>query len=103
MNMDAATAAAAAITAQLKDVRIHFAQTPSRDVTPSGVTPAPYGSGPLIRDRLHFFGSYEGNYQNRSNRVNFVPPTGFPARDTVNLAQYTGNFTSPFRERLLFG
>ena len=59
--------------------------------------------GPIIRDRLHFFGSYEGNYQNRDNRVAFAPPSGFPALDTVNLAQYNGQFTSPFRETLLFG
>lgn len=59
--------------------------------------------GPIMRDRLFFFGSYEGNYQNRTNLVNFTPPTGFPALDSVNLAQYNGNFTSPFRETLLFG
>src|SRR5690606_17484367 len=59
--------------------------------------------GPIIRDRLHFFGSYEGNYQNRDNRVAFAPPAGFPALDTVNLTQYNGQFTSPFRETLLFG
>src|SRR6266851_4465825 len=39
--------------------------------------------GPIQRDRLFFFGSYEGNYQNRSNLVNFaLPPTGFPDLDT---------------------
>jgi len=60
--------------------------------------------GPIIKDKLHVFGSYEGNYQNRQNRVNFVaPPTGTAALDTVNLLQYNGNFTSPFRETLLFG
>jgi hypothetical protein len=60
--------------------------------------------GPIIKDKLHFFGSYEGNYQNRANRVNFnTTPTGFAALDTVNLSQYNGNFTSPFRETLLFG
>ncbi|MGH7548251.1 MAG: TonB-dependent receptor [Gemmatimonadales bacterium] len=61
--------------------------------------------GPIQRDRLFFFGSYEGNYQNRANRVNITPPPvgTFPALDTVNLAQYNGNFTSPFRETLLFG
>src|SRR2546425_12291344 len=56
--------------------------------------------GPIQRDRLFFFGSYEGNYQNRSNRVNLTPPSGFTALDTVNLGQYSGNFTSPFRETL---
>jgi hypothetical protein len=59
--------------------------------------------GPIMRDRLFFFGSYEGNYQNRASRVAFAPPTGFAALDTVNLSQYNGNFGSPFREHLLFG
>lgn len=61
--------------------------------------------GPIIRDRMHMFFSYEGNYQDRNNLVNITPPpTGtFPALDTVNLAQYNGNFGSPFRETLLFG
>ncbi|MBA3405922.1 MAG: TonB-dependent receptor [Gemmatimonadaceae bacterium] len=60
--------------------------------------------GPIVKDKIHIFGSYEGNYQNRSNRVAIpAPPTGFPALDTVNLTQYNGNFGSPFRETLLFG
>lgn len=60
--------------------------------------------GPLIKDKLHIFGAYEGNYQNRSNRVNFAPPpAGFPALDAVNLPRYNGSFGSPFRETLLFG
>lgn len=59
--------------------------------------------GPIIKDKLHFFGSYEGNYQNRSNLVNIgAIPAGFPALDTVNLPQYNGQFTSPFRENLWF-
>jgi hypothetical protein len=61
--------------------------------------------GPLQRDRLFFFGSYEGNYQNRNNRIDLSPPAPglFPLLDTVNLAQYNGEFLSPFRESLLFG
>jgi len=60
--------------------------------------------GPIVKDKIHIFGSYEGNIQNRSNRVNIqTPPTGFPALDTVNLTQYNNSFGSPFRETLLFG
>lgn len=60
--------------------------------------------GPIIPDKAHFFVSYEGNYQDRNNRVAFPAiPAGFPALDTVNLDQYTGQFGSPFRENLLFG
>ena len=60
--------------------------------------------GPIIRDKMHFFASYEGNYQTRSNRVDMgSPPIGFPALDTVNIRQYSGLFASPFDETLLFG
>ena len=60
--------------------------------------------GPLVKDKAHIFLSYEGNYQNRSSRVNFqTPPAGFPALDSVNLTKYNGSFGSPFRETLLFG
>jgi hypothetical protein len=65
--------------------------------------------GPIIKDKLHFFGSYEGNYQNRTARVNIVPPavgdppTVPPALDTVNFSQYNGLFDSPFRQSLFFG
>lgn len=59
--------------------------------------------GPLIRDRLHLFASYEGNYQDRSNLVNIVPPAGFPALDTIDFASRNGFVASPFRATLLFG
>jgi hypothetical protein len=59
--------------------------------------------GPVIRNRLFFFGSYEGNFQERSNRVAITPPTGFAAIDTINFSQYNGDFGSPFRSHLFFG
>ncbi|MEA2766647.1 MAG: hypothetical protein QOK07_3051, partial [Gemmatimonadaceae bacterium] len=58
------------------------------------------------KDKIHIFGSYEGNIQNRANRVSFtgIPAAGtYPALDTVSLGQYNGNFQSPFRENLWFG
>lgn len=62
--------------------------------------------GPIIKDKMHVFGSYEGNIQNRANRVAItgLPAAGtFPALDTVNLGRYNGQFASPFRENLWFG
>jgi hypothetical protein len=59
--------------------------------------------GPIVKDKLHVFASYEGNIQNRSSRVDFSgAPTGFQALDSVGLARYSGNFGSPFRESLFF-
>ena len=59
--------------------------------------------GPITRDhRLRFFGSYEGNYQNRANTVSIVPDT-FTALKSIPFASLNGNFRSPFRETLVFG
>lgn len=62
--------------------------------------------GPIVRDRLFFFGSYEGNYQDRSRRVtlgnsNFRNTT-IPFRGGT-FGQFEGEFPSEFREDLLFG
>jgi outer membrane receptor protein involved in Fe transport len=59
--------------------------------------------GPIMRDNLFFFGSYEGNIQDRSNTVT---PQGDPARQAqvpFDLEPFTGTFGSPFREHLGFG
>jgi hypothetical protein len=56
--------------------------------------------GPIIADKLFFFGAYEGNDQDRASTVtlgrrdlDFVPRFG----------SFEGNFTSPFRSDLMFG
>jgi hypothetical protein len=87
-------------------------QRKDKAANPNGFTKPDYNrtlaalsfGGPIVKDKIHFFGSYEGNYQDRNNRV-VIPtvPSGFPALDSVNLGQYNGNFGSPFRETLLFG
>ena len=60
-------------------------------------------AGGPVAGRLKFFGAFEGSRQERASRVNIVPPAGFPALDTVNFAQYNGEFESPFRSSLFFG
>lgn len=61
--------------------------------------------GPLIRDRFHVFLSYEGNYQDRTNRVNIdtVFTNSVPALDTIDWASRNGSFDSPFRQTSVFG
>ena len=53
--------------------------------------------GPIIQDKLHFFVAYEGNDQDRAERVTL----GNPAAEPV-LGQYEGSFVQPFREDLIF-
>ncbi len=63
--------------------------------------------GPIIQDKLFFFGSYEGNIQDRT--ANVVPGTdpirvaGFEAITGFDIDDFAGTFTSPFREHLGFG
>jgi hypothetical protein len=57
--------------------------------------------GPLIRDRLHYFLGYEGNYQDRQAIVT-LGPQGTGA-NRARFAEYEGTFDQPFRSNLLFG
>ena len=61
--------------------------------------------GPLIKDRLHLFTSYEGNYQQRTSQVFITPPPvgTFPVLDTFNLRALNGSFGTPFDESFFFG
>jgi outer membrane receptor protein involved in Fe transport len=63
------------------------------------------GGGPVVKDRLRVFASYEGNYHNRANVVTITPPPPgtFPALDTVPFRSFNGSLASPFRETLAFG
>lgn len=59
--------------------------------------------GPIMRDRMHFFGSYEANNQDREETV--VLGGGFQNFPQLReqLRQFEGTFVSPFRSDLLFG
>jgi hypothetical protein len=60
--------------------------------------------GPLIKDKLHFFGSWEYNDQNRDQTVSFGPQAGqLPPAVFSQLEPFTGNFPTPFKENLAFG
>ena len=59
--------------------------------------------GPIIRDRMHFFASYEANDQDREEVV--ALGGGWQNNPTLRqqLAVHTGAFTQPFRSDLFFG
>lgn len=58
--------------------------------------------GPIMRDRLHYFMSYETLDE---HAVQTVTPGTVPTGVTlpVNPGQYAGTFSAPFRSHLLFG
>jgi hypothetical protein len=56
--------------------------------------------GPIIRDRLHFFGTYERKEETRANVVNLGRQD---PRFVSQFGQYIGTFAAPFEEDLFFG
>jgi len=59
--------------------------------------------GPIVKDRMQFFASYEENRQDRAANVIVGTVSTVPASLVQRLLGYEGVFTSPFREKLLFG
>lgn len=59
--------------------------------------------GPIIRDRMHFFGSYEANDQTREETVTLGGGFQNDPALRASVAKYAGTFSSPFRSDLLFG
>jgi hypothetical protein len=58
--------------------------------------------GPIIEDRMQFFGTYEENRQDRAGNVLLGTVSNAPASLIDRLRSFEGLFTSPFREKLLF-
>src|SRR5205085_3899873 len=58
--------------------------------------------GPIIKDRLFFFATYEGNVQDRVANVNPGDPGPLAPQLGFDVNQYRGSFVSPFRENLGF-
>jgi hypothetical protein len=88
-------------TFQLKDKHDSTRTTPFEDPDYSRVLTGVSIGGPVVHDKLFFFGAYEGNYQNRQGVTRFNgDPTTWPA----NVAALQGEaHTSPFRSTLGFG
>jgi hypothetical protein len=58
--------------------------------------------GPIVRDKVQFFGSYEENRQTRDAIVTRGGTSGAPPDLLARIEAQEGLFESPFREKLLF-
>ena len=59
--------------------------------------------GPIIRDKLFVFGSYEGNIQTRAATITVGSPANLPPANVLDsLRGFEGTFESPFRSHLGF-
>ncbi|MEA2713556.1 MAG: hypothetical protein QOK27_1517 [Gemmatimonadales bacterium] len=88
-------------TFQRKDKADPTLAVPFQEPDYSRVLSGLSGGGPLVRDKLFFFGAYEGNYQNRQGVTRF---NGDAATWPPAIAALQGEaHTSPFRSSLFFG
>jgi len=74
-----------------------------RNEEKADLTVKQYGAalgGPIIQDRLHFFGSYEHKEENRAATVNLGRQD---PEYQQQFAQYLGTVATPFEEDLYFG
>lgn len=82
------------------------ALTARDDLTEPPLSRYQYGAtlgGPIVRDNLFFFASYEANIQDRAS---IVVPGGTAAQQALlpfDVNAFRGSFSSPFREHLGFG
>ena len=89
-------------------------QRKNKATNPTGFSNADYSrylagatlGGPIVENKLFFFGSFEMNDQNRAQSVSFNPiPAGvtLPADVVQRFGSNAGSFTSPFRSQLYLG
>lgn len=81
-------------------------EQPTQDFPEPPLTRYQFGAalgGPIVRDNLFFFLSYEANIQDRAYTVSPGGSAEQQARLPFDVDIYRGTFSSPFREHLGFG